>query len=190
MSSRLQGLKFMQRGAQRAALQSEKKGSDQVKDKAPEGPSESVDPDQWVVPFSHRVTSPKVEDNWGEWLMGATNEESINTRRTFGDWKATRRTLKKEQQLDEDFKEAHALLNESDDELEVGSESKSEDSASDSEDEFLSANSSPKSTFQKPPSAASRRKSNAPPAPASKRTKRAAVADKSQSLRTVSYTHL
>lgn len=183
MSGRLQGLKFMQRGAQRAALQAEKEGSGPKNTKEPEEPTEPTDPDQWVVPYSRCVASPNVEDNWGEWLLNATNEESVNTRRTFGDWKTTRRTLKKEKELDEDFKEAHALLNESDDEREDESRSEDEDSASDSEEDFRSANSSPKPTFQKPPSAASRRKSNNHAAPAPKRLKQAAVVDKSQSLR-------
>ncbi|WFD24334.1 hypothetical protein MEQU1_003033 [Malassezia equina] len=183
MSSRLQGLKFMQRGAQRAALQAEKEGSDEKSTKTAEAAPTPADPDQWVVPHSRPVASPKAEDNWDEWLLGATNEESMNTRRTYGDWKSTRRTLKQEKRLDDDFNEAHALLDESDDEEEEDSSSADDDSASDSEEAFLSAHSSPQPTFQKPPSAASRRKPPAPPAPAPKRMKQAAVADKSQSLR-------
>ncbi|WFD28359.1 hypothetical protein MNAN1_003369 [Malassezia nana] len=183
MSSRLQGLKFMQRGAQRAALQAEKEAPSQKKVIVQTKPSPPSDADHWVVPFSHRAASPQAEDNWDAWLMDATSETSVNTRSSYGDWKATKRTLKMANRLDTRTQE-DAQLPASEEESSDDSEAEDNSDVSGSEEEFLSAPSSPPTTFQKPPSAVPRiRKAHAPAAPAPKRQKQVAVADKTQSLR-------
>lgn len=173
----------MQRGAQRAALQAEKESPSQKKVAINTEPSLPTDADHWVVPYSYRAASPQAEDNWDAWLMDAINEDSVNTRRTYGDWKATKRTLKKASRLDKNTQEA-ALLHASDEESSDDSEAEDDSDVSGSEEEFLSAPSSPSTSFQKPPSAAPRtRKAHAPMAPAPKRQKQVVVADKAQSLR-------
>lgn len=128
LSSRLQGLKFMQRGsAQHTQEQKSPKTS------APATPEvqEAGSQEHWVVPAHARVRTapPKVTNtiHWDHWLTSALDEEEEtkrpSRRRVFGKWDTP--------------EERHP---ESEDEFA-------------SDDAYASAPSSPEPGFQKPPSA-------------------------------------
>lgn len=181
LSSRLQGLKFMQRASARDELKYTKPSPASSKANFPaegmsgdetEAKDVSRNAEHWVVPVNMRVKTKSVQRdtwNWDSWFQKATETDFVPARQQFGSWKGRR--------------------NQGDDEFEEVSDN-DEESYDDGDDEsFSSAPSSPADKgFLKPPSAQQssqsaqkRRASSTWDEPS--RSKLAAVADKSQGLR-------
>lgn len=181
LSSRLQGLKFMQRASARDELKDTKPSPASSKANFPaegmsgdetEAKDVSRNAEHWVVPVNMRVKTKSVQRdtwNWDSWFQKATETDFVPARQQFGSWKGRR--------------------NQGDDEFEEVSDN-DEESYDDGDDEsFSSAPSSPADKgFLKPPSAQQssqsaqkRRASSTWDEPS--RSKLAAVADKSQGLR-------
>lgn len=202
LSSRLQGLKFMQRGAAREGVVSEKtdkmlppkRGS--LSDS--EGEDEKVTPsnlvaanaEHWVVPAHLRVNlrpTTQDADSWDTWFLKATETDLMPVRQQFG---ARKKRRSHKHGTDDDEEDQFDAGEEH--ETDLSEEDSTLSSSSDSEDEenksFESARSADLDRgFRKPPSATSslksvpkRRASQSLDAP---RAKLVAVADKSQTLR-------
>lgn len=182
LSSRLQGLKFMQRASARDELKDTKPSPASSKANFPaegmsgdetEAKDVSRNAEHWVVPVNMRVKTKSVQRdtwNWDSWFQKATETDFVPARQQFGSWKGRR--------------------NQGDDEFEEDVSDNDEESYDDGDDEsFSSAPSSPaEKGFLKPPSAPQssqpaqkRRASSTWDEPS--RSKLAAVADKSQGLR-------
>ncbi|WFD14380.1 hypothetical protein MARU1_000382 [Malassezia arunalokei] len=182
LSSRLQGLKFMQRAAARDELKDAKPSPAPSKANFPaegmsgdetEAKDVSRNAEHWVVPVDMRVKTQSIQHdtcNWDSWFQKATETDLVPARQQFGSWKGRR--------------------NQDDDEFEEDVSNDDENSYDDNNDEsFSSAPSSPaEKGFLKPPSAPQssqpaqkRRASSTWDEPS--RSKLAAVADKSQGLR-------
>ena len=153
LSSRVQGLKFMQRGAQRAALARGQSTPDATKISEPPAPAPvGSTSEQWVVPPERRVrvAAPPVDEpgNWDAWLASADNDEAPRAtacRQELGKWnkRAGAHKLKPKPEPDSDPDSMSDFDSDSD---------------SDSSD-FKSAPGSPvEQGFRKPPSAAPRKR--------------------------------
>lgn len=163
LSSRVQGLKFMQRGPVRPASEPESSPGPSTPAATPTkdaAPSEPAAQEQWVVPSHARVARPRPaaapSTHWDTWLSSALDESSdtkpTSRRQVFGQWSKPRR---------------HA---ESEDELE-------------SDDEYASAPSSPETGFRKPPSANTPRAKRGAPSHGERQRKLAAVASSQDGVR-------
>lgn len=207
MSSRLQGLKFMQRGAQRAAAATSthapKGAATQSTTVIPQEEAEPTedmgDAEHWVVPLRHRpsVASPTSDTNdWGAWFSEAT--EQSHGRKKYGSWGNCRRGHDSDDD-DDDEKDPDLSEDSEDDTLprsaampkRVKSSARPKSSnrpPSDSEEDYVSARDSPEpepQTFRKPPSTKSGPPSKRRGSPSIKGppSKFAIVADRSQGLR-------
>lgn len=177
LSSRLQGLKFMQRAAARDESKESKPNSatsraisitDTSRDET-EAKDVSGNAEHWVVPTHMRVKTKPVEHdtcNWDSWFLRATETDIVPARQQFGSWKGRRK--QEEDEFEGDLSEE-----------DEGSEEDTFDSAhsSPAEKGFLK----PLSSSQSLPPVQKRRASSTLDNPPS--AKLAAVADKSQGLR-------
>lgn len=186
LSSRLQGLKFMQRASARDELKDTKPNPASSKANFPaegvsgdetEAKDVSRNAEHWVVPVNMRVKTKSAQrdtSNWDSWFQKATETDFVPARQQFGSWKGRRN------QGDDEFEE---------DVSDNDEESYDDDDDDDDDESFSSAPSSPADKgFLKPPSAPQssqpaqkRRASSTWDEPS--RSKLAAVADKSQGLR-------
>ena len=201
LSSRLQGLKFMQRGAQREAEQaetdradissrtrfnSERHDDDEDDDPSPTTATDSSMSEQWVVPSYYRVkpkNSVQEPEQWESWFLNATAEDQAPTRQQFGAWKEEIRrpkTQRSENHLDP------AYSDDATDDEEFSDNEEDQD-MDESINRRVSETFRKSQDFRKPPSASNgpktgtkRRASGAIPP---KQPKIAAVADKSKGLR-------
>ncbi|WFD35475.1 hypothetical protein MCUN1_002331 [Malassezia cuniculi] len=168
LSSRVQGLKFMQRGAQRAALAQGKDAPGTAAppavpapEPAPSAAADTADAadaatpaasEQWFVPADRRVriATPPVQDasNWDAWLVSTDTDDAPRAsacRQQLGKWKGKQQTKHKKQPKNDDDND------DDDDDAHEPDLSESDDGSSD----YQSAPGSPaESGFRKPPSAA------------------------------------
>ncbi|PKI84202.1 hypothetical protein MVES_002239 [Malassezia vespertilionis] len=87
LSSRVQGLKFMQRGAARTSSPPSAAACEEDRSVC----QETADPaqEQWVLPTQFRActnTTALPKNDWNAWLFDAYEEKpkALNRRRTFG----------------------------------------------------------------------------------------------------------
>ena len=111
LSSRLQGLKFMQRASARDELKDTKPSPASSKANFPaegmsgdetEAKDVSRNAEHWVVPVNMRVKTKSVQRdtwNWDSWFQKATETDFVPARQQFGSWKGRRN------QDDDEFEE-------------------------------------------------------------------------------------